>query len=348
MRHFLIAGCLLFTALGANAAFEPDPELARTDLPPDRNGPVPVEVNFFLLDVNSVNGATETFTASVYLDIKWKDSRMAFDAAKFGDKRIIFSGDGADTQLQTMWSPEVSPANLTGDPQVEDKALTIYADGTVEYETRIQGEFHSSMILTRFPFDQQKLHIHLESFLWDATEVKLVQSVNKAHFNEKLSMRDWTAVSMRAFAGESVYVTGDRYSRFTAEVVVNRQPWFYIWGVIFPLILVTVFGLTCFLWDQETLTERVAQALTCLLTVTAQSLAVSGDLPRISYFTPIDYAFMLTYIVLMIVTMESIYVKMLNEEDKAHADRVDMACAIWVTFGYALGMLAVFVIPMKW
>ncbi len=346
MRTLIIAGSLLLTALTAKAQFEPDPALARTDLPPDRTGPVPVEVNFFVLDVSSVNGAAESFSASLYLDIKWKDPRMAFDAEKFGDKRIIFSGDSVDEQLQSMWSPDVKPANITGDPQVEDKALTIYADGTVEYEVRLMADFHSSMTLTRFPFDQQKLHIHLESFLWDASEVRLVESKNKAHFNEKLSMRDWTPISMRAFSGESTYITGDRYSRFTAEVIVNRLPWFYIWSVIFPLILVTIFGLTCFLWDQETLTERVAQALTCLLTVTAMSLAVGGDLPKISYFTPIDYAFMLTYTILMIVTVESIYVKMLNEEDKAHADRVDMACAIWVTLGYAVGIAAVFLIPI--
>ena len=163
--------------------------------------------------------------------------------------------------------------------------------------------------------------------------------------NADLVVRDWNIESISTGVHDEKYVTGDGYSRFVSTIEVRRNPWFYIWSVLFPLVLVTFFAFMCFFWDQETLTERVAQVLTCLLTVTAQSLAVSGDLPKISYFTRIDYAFLLTYIVLLVVAVESIYAKFLNERNHVLADRIDYRAAWVVSLAYIAGMAAVFWIP---
>jgi len=348
----LVAGLVwLGLVASAGAEFAPDPARRKVDLPPDRHGPVPVLVDFFLLDIASVNGAAETFGASLYFDVKWKDSRMAFDAAKFGADRALYPGAAADTQLEQMWSPQVDVANISGDPQVVDRTLTIFADGTVEYEVRLAGEFSSSMELSRFPFDRQRLSVKLESFLWNKDEVQLVASsgddprTGRRHVNESLVVRDWNLLSVSSAVDTERYVTGDGYSRFTSTIEVQRNPWFYIWSILFPLVLVTFFAFMCFFWDQETLTERVAQVLTCLLTVTAQSLAVSGDLPKISYFTRIDYAFLLTYIVLLVVAVESIFAKFLNERNHALADRIDYRSAWVASIAYLVGMAAVVWIP---
>jgi hypothetical protein len=335
---------LLLAASPALAAFTPDPARRLVELPPDRTGPVPVTIDFFLLDVTAVNGASETFSASLYFDVKWKDPRLAFDAQAFGAGRVLYTGAAVDEQLSQIWSPEITPSNLSGDPQVIDRSLTIYADGTVEYETRIAGEFSSDMELSRFPFDTQRLVVQLESFLWKSDEVQLVAVRSPRHVNERLVIRDWRLLSVSSDVDEEHYVTGDNYSRFVSTIVVERSPWFYVWGVLFPLVLVTFFAILCFFWDQETLTERIAQVLTCLLTVTAQSLAVSGDLPKISYFTKIDYAFLLTYAVLLVVAIESIYAKSLNERNHALADRIDYRAAWIVTAAYATGMAAIFLV----
>lgn len=345
MRGILLFVALCLAARCATAAFVPDPARRNADLPPDRTGPVPVTVDFFLLDVTAVNGAAETFSASLYFDVTWKDSRLAFDAAAFGSNRVLFTGSSIDEQLSRMWSPEITPSNLTGDPQVIDRSLTISSDGTVEYETRIAGEFSSDMELSRFPFDTQRLSVRLESFLWKSDELQLVAVRSPRHVNENLVIRDWRLVSVSSDVDDEQYVTGDGYSRFTSTIVVERNPWFYIWSVLFPLVLVTFFAMLCFFWDQETLSERIAQVLTCLLTVTAQSLAVNGDLPKISYFTRIDYAFLLTYAVLLAVALESIFAKFLNQRNSVLADRIDYRSAWIVGAAYAVGLTAVLVIP---
>ena len=339
--------CLLLLAGGARA-FTPDPGRRNVDLPPDRKGPVQVTVDYFLLDVTSVNGAEEMFGAALYFDVRWKDSRMAFDAQAFGANRALYTGAKADEQLAEMWSPQVTAANLSGDPEISATSLTIYADGQVEYEVRLSGNFNSPMELSRFPFDEQKLSVQLESFLWNSDEVQLVAVANPKHVSQDLLINGWRLDPVRAVESKvdnERYVTGDGYSRFTSTIYVQRNPWFYIWSIFFPLVLVTFFAVLCFFWDQETLTERVAQVLTCLLTVTAQSFAVSGDLPKISYFTRIDWAFLLTYVVLLIVAVESIFAKFLNERNHALADQIDYRAAKLVSIAYIIGMAAVFWIP---
>jgi hypothetical protein len=345
MRYLRLLLLSLVLAGAANAAFVPDPARRNVDLPPDRNGPVPVSVDFFLLDIASVDGASESFHASLYFDLKWTDPRMVFDAAAFGSDHVLFTGSSVDEQLAQMWSPGVDVSNLNGDPQVIDKTLTIRSNGEVEYEVRLAGDFASPMELSRFPFDRQKLCVQLESFLWTADEVQLIAVQSPRHVNENLLIHDWSLISVGASVDNERYVTGDGYSRFSSTIEVQRDPWFYIWSVLFPLVLVTFFAFLCFFWDQETITERVAQVLTCLLTVTAQSLAVSGDLPKISYFTRIDYAFLLTYAVLLLVAIESVYAKFLNERNHALADEIDYRAAWVVSIAYLAGMAAVFWVP---
>jgi hypothetical protein len=244
-----------------------------------------------------------------------------------------------------MWSPAITPSNITGDPQVSARSLTIFSDGRVEYEVRMAANFASPMQLSQFPFDKQKLSVQLESFLWTADQVQLIAVENPKHVSQDLQINGWRLDANNPVTSQvdnEKYVTGDGYSRFTSTINVQRNPWFYIWSIIFPLVLVTFFAILCFFWDQETLTERVAQVLTCLLTVTAQSLAVNGDLPKISYFTKIDYAFLLTYAVLLVVALESIFAKFLNERNHSLADRIDYRAAWIVSLAYGTGMAVVF------
>lgn len=309
-------------------------------------GPVPVAIDFFLLDVDDIDGSNESFAAALYLDLKWKDPRLAFDAAEFGSDRAIYPGTAAAEQLGRMWSPAIDIENLVGAPETLDECLTIMADGTVEYERRLSGVFSSEMELSRYPFDQQILQVRLESFVWNSGELQLVLSEESAgrqsRVNETLNIRGWNMVSFDIGVADHVYPTGDTYSRFVSRMVVDRDPWFSIWAVILPLVLVTFFAITCFFWDQEVLSERIALALYAMLTVTAQSLVVADELPKISYFTRVDYAFFLTYAVLLAVTVESVIVKSINERDRLLADRIDSNSAWVVGLIYAAGMALIF------
>jgi len=97
--------------------------------------------------------------------------------------------------------------------------------------------------------------------------------------------------------------------RYTPRLTLLRQPWFYMWSIVFPLVLVTFFGHHLFFsWDESTLTDTRGPDVDLSLTVTAESLVVSGDLPKISYFTLIDYAFCSPMRCCLVVAVESLLV----------------------------------------
>lgn len=348
MKRTLPALAVWLCMIGAAAAaFQPDASRRLVDLPPRTVGPVPVSIDFFLLDVDDIDGSNETFAATLYLSMKWTDPRLAFDPAEFGSDRVIYPGPAAAEQLGQIWSPAVDVENLVGAPETLDECLTIMADGTVEYERRLSGVFSSEMELSRYPFDRQVLQVRLESFMWNSSDLQLVvndgsSSGQPSNVSESLNIRGWNMVSFGVEVNSHLYPTGDSYSRFVSHMVVDRDPWFCIWAVILPLVLVTFFALTCFFWDQEVLSERIALALYAMLTVTAQSLVVADELPKISYFTRVDYAFFLTYAVLLAVTVESLIAKSVNERDRLLADRIDANSARVVATIYVVGMAVIF------
>lgn len=344
-RTLATALAVVLTAASVRGDWVPDPAQRRMELPHSGEGPIKVQIDQFLLQVESIDGATESFRGSVFVSLTWHDPRMSFDAALFGAQEVLFSGDAAEAQLATQWSPQVQISNLTDAATTFDQTLIIKSDGTVRYDRRIVGTFSSEMELSRFPYDRQDLHIHLESSSWDNSQMRLTLPEVSAQKESEVDLgpiRGWNLLSLETSLSDRPYIAGEKYSCFTSTLKVQRQSWFYMWDIIFPLGLVTFFALTCFFWAQETLSERIAQVLTCMLTVTAQNLAIGDDLPKISYFTLIDYSFILTYAVLLVVAIESIVVNRIDDQDRLRADRIDLQTA-WITaIAYTAGMLLIF------
>jgi hypothetical protein len=44
---------------------------------PEEGGPTPVTVDIFLLDLDGIDGAAQSFDANVYAEARWKDPRLA-------------------------------------------------------------------------------------------------------------------------------------------------------------------------------------------------------------------------------------------------------------------------------
>ncbi len=52
--------------------------------PPDSDGPVVVDIGFYLSNINFISEADETFHFEGVLSMHWKDPRLAFDPAVTG------------------------------------------------------------------------------------------------------------------------------------------------------------------------------------------------------------------------------------------------------------------------
>ncbi|MCX6357964.1 MAG: hypothetical protein NT045_08855 [Candidatus Aureabacteria bacterium] len=261
--------------------------------PPDPH-PVPVMVGFHLLNLTFVNERTETFDADVYIDFTWRDPRLAFVPARPDDKKI-YTEKAAEDKLGEIWWPEIEFVNAAL-PQITNRSLIIKPDGTVEYNLGASTTFRSKLNLRRFPFDEQSLAVRLQSFLWDDQMVRFVPDPKHLGYSpgetfDDLNVRGVTA----AVAGVRLRDWDQTYSEFTATILTTRNYRFYIWRVFFPAILIMLISCTVYFMEIDDLYSRVNISLTCLLACIATQFAISFNLPRISYLTPIDKLYMITY-----------------------------------------------------
>ena len=135
--------------------------------PPSKHGPdapTMVYVSVCITDLPEVDSAASTFEADFYVILDWEDSRIPV-------------ADGVD--LGEVWNPGVRIINakaveLGYTDSDRAMAFSLTAPGKIHYEQRYTGTLTTSMLLHRFPFDQQVLNIILEPAFCMADEVQLV------------------------------------------------------------------------------------------------------------------------------------------------------------------------------
>jgi hypothetical protein len=146
---------------------ESEPAVDLKQRPPSKHGPdapTVVYVSVCITDLPEVDSAASTFEADFYVILDWEDSRIPV-------------ADGIE--LGEVWNPGVRIINakaveLGYTDSDRAMAFSLTAPGKIHYEQRYTGTLTTSMLLHRFPFDQQVLNIILEPAFCMADEVQLV------------------------------------------------------------------------------------------------------------------------------------------------------------------------------
>ncbi len=259
--------------------------------PPER--PTEVQIGVFLVALTKVDPPSEafpTFRAEVFLDLRWRDPRVAFDPEEAGTDREVFLEHEAELQLERIWWPDVEFDNAQGTRHVEARELVILPDGTIEYSERFNGDFISHPDLRKFPFDAQHFDIRIESFAWDERFLKFVPYEPMIGFNaDHKSSLEWDVKRVSALVDSTKEVRSETtFSVFTLRMDVERVSGYYVWKIVLPLLLIVVFTWSTFWMPGEPSSGRMQRAFLALLTVVAFNQVVSRNLPRISYVTFID------------------------------------------------------------
>jgi hypothetical protein len=134
-----------------------------TTLPLDLGLPLVVRVGVSFANVQEVDENDATFTGTIDLRAAWRDPRLAYEASTAPTGFIEVRGDAAEERLGKMWSPNLGLSNLEGEPSYQTRGLRIQPDGSVVLTQRTTGSFTTTFDVARFPFDQQRLEVSVES-----------------------------------------------------------------------------------------------------------------------------------------------------------------------------------------
>lgn len=295
--------------------------------------PTEVQLGLFLIGIDKISppgNSFPTFETEMFLDMKWKDHRLAFDAATIGTDREVFLEHEAELELEKIWWPDIEIENGEGTRQTENLELVIYADGTVEYEERFVATIETDFEMHQFPFDVQDLELDIESFAWDERYVVFTQLEEKIGTEADHAGSEWliTNVSTEIHPEPEIRSNHD-FSEFIFNVHVERLPGYYLWRLV-PMFIIIVLSWSNFWMEGEPMPGRMGRSFTALLIVVAFHRIVSDMMPRISYMTFLDSMVLIAYLFSSITIIENVMVNHYRvQNNNEAANRIDQM-ARWV------------------
>ena len=256
------------------------------NLPPGQK-PVEVEVHFYLSDLNNINVEKETFEIKGLLELKWKDSRQAFDTLVEGVNRKLYQGSFQFLEVYEGWWPQISISNSVGNTPLEGITLFQHYDGSLQMIQEITVELKSPMDIRSYPFDSHSLTAFIEPLGFFVDEVVFKEVAGKTDLPERdLNIAGWELNDL----DYDIELKKDRksdniYSQLMVRIDMTRLPGSTILLVFIPLSIIIILSSAIYWMDTESLGDRMDISFLGLLTIVAYQTMIDAGLPDVNYFT---------------------------------------------------------------
>jgi hypothetical protein len=304
-------------------------------------GPIQISVGIWVVDINSIDSAQQSFTADVAVILQWKDPRLAH------------SGSGvANYPLDRIWHPQIGIANETNSVSRRlPEAVEVEPDGTVAYRQLYVGSFTQALRLKSFPFDKQTFRVHLVAIRSSSGEVQFVPNqkwvdagLRKAGgIAPSITLPDWTIQNWDIKPLVYTLAPGLESSGYVFEFTASRNVQHYILKVILPLVLIVIMSWAVFWIDPSHSNSQINIAITSMLTLIAYRFAVDSQLPRLPYTTRLD-AFILTSTLLVFFSLIEVLITTIldNNKQTERAKKIDRYCRVIFPALFAIASAAIF------
>ena len=254
---------------------------ASIERPSDGGGPTPVDILVFVLDLDEVRTADQSFVANVFIEYRWLDPRLAH---KDESNRVL--------PLKDVWNPRLLITNQQRVLKTFPEIVSITPHGVVTYRQRLWGTFSQPLDLEDFPFDKQKFVLQLAAVGYELNEIELRSDPKeRMGIANEVSVTDWEIIKWQAGVGAYRPIPGGNINRpgFVFTFHAERKSEYFIVKVILPLILIVAMSWIVFWIDPEESGIQISVAITTMLTLIAYRFAVGSDLPKVSYLTRLDF-----------------------------------------------------------
>ncbi len=299
----------------------------------------PTKVNFFVfvLDIDKIDGAAQSFTVNVFVRLSWKDNRLAHE----GSVRTV--------PLTEIWNPGVLIANQGGIIQrALPEVAKIAPDGSVTYIQRYTGPLSQPLKLSEFPFDQHQFTIQFVSPGLTPQEMEFTPApaigdpkiIGGAMYSE-LSLPDWNVIEYTAQAHPYKPTPDIEVAGFSFQFTAKRFALYYVWQVIVPLILIVMMSWGAFYIDPTNTGAQIGVATSSMLTLIAYRFMLGNLIPRLPYMTRLDYFTLGSTILVFLTLLEVIITTNLALREK---EKIARKTDLWCRFVFP----AVFILWSVW
>ncbi len=268
----------------------------------------PTKVYFFIfvLDIDEIDGAAQSFAANFFVMVRWLDRRLA-DPNSSGLRKV---------PIDEIWNPGIIVANQQGIirtslPEVAD----VDSKGTVVYRQRYVGALSEPLDLSRFPLDQHVFTIQMIAVGHEPHDLEFLPDtisrgrapIKAGGISEELSLPDWEILTHAAISHPYEPMPGIYVDGFAFQFTAKRNFPYYLFQVIVPLAVVVGMSWAAFWIDPSQTGAQIGVATSAILSLIAFKFVLSGLLPKLPYMTRMDY-FMLGSTLLVFFAMGEVVV----------------------------------------
>ena len=296
-------------------AAESKPEMER---PTVWGEPTEVQIGIYIVDVDEVNSADQSFAASVYYEAHWKNLFLRH------------KGPGPMHRGVTeVWTPRLTIVGQQNIWRSFPESVDIYPDGECVYRQRVWGHFSQPLELRDFPLDKQVLTIHIVAVGLKEEHVKMVPMAKEGKTGsglaKKFSVPDFNVLSWSAEPTPYVALEGESGTAgFTMQIHVARGPTYYVLKVIIPLCLIVIMSWAPRWINPEQIGTNIGVSTTSFLTLVAYLFAITVLLPRVSYITRLDrFIFLSTLMVFFGLIHTVVNTALLSSDKKTRMEQVE-------------------------
>lgn len=253
---------------------------------PDPKGvPTKVRVHLFVINIESVSDAEQSYKANVAIFATWKDPRLVCKPGQDPDLIRTY-------KLDQVWHPSVYILNQRRVFKQGKDVIRVDCVGNAEYSQIFYGDFLTLADIKDFPFDARPLNIDVISKEYGPEEVELSLEEEFTGSADKFSITDWY-IDSTPTTESSVYKVKSKFaqksfSRLIFSFNADRNTQYYIWKIIVPMMLI-VFMSWCVFWiPLDQLGAKIGLSVTSMLTLIAYRFALSNLTPKVDYLTRFD------------------------------------------------------------
>lgn len=183
----------------------------------------------------------------------------------------------------------------------DNKSGYIIDNAEITYNSSGVYKIKNNFNLRTFPFDKQKLNIHLynEKFTDDFRALVSSNTVQKAFkFKNENNIQGWDIdnVNLKYKFLQNPFNNFDMHDGISLEIEISRKHGYYIFKIILPILLILSLCWSSVWLPPKEIQSRLTVTIVCLLSLIAYNFVIDADIPKLEYLTIMDFIILISYI----------------------------------------------------
>ena len=170
---------------------------------------------------------------------------------------------------------------------------------SIEYYAEGEWEIKNKFNLVSFPFDRQKIIIKLvDGDLFEDVYLAPYQwnYVLLNYTKENLKIPGWNLIDVKFNTGNNFDIGGLVFNQATIELDIERQSFYYIFKIIFPITLILLICWSSVWLNPKEVESKLTISIVCLLSLIAYNFVIDNELPKLEYLTIMDWIILASYL----------------------------------------------------